>query len=69
MNNFNNMTGMPVSGQQQQRAAFPMQFPNQAAMGNSKTGSFDYTWHANISRELRDNVIKNLYLTLTSSYR
>jgi hypothetical protein len=62
MNNLNNMSGMPMGGQQQQRPAFPMQFQNQMATGNQKTGPVDYSWQQNVSREGRDNVIKTLYV-------
>lgn len=63
MNNLTNMPGMPMGGQQQQRPPFAMHLQNQAVTMNTNPGATDYSWQANISREARDNVVKNLYLT------
>jgi hypothetical protein len=61
MNNLNNMPGMPMGGQQQQRT-FAMQFQNPMATGNPKTGPIDNAWQQNVSLEGRENVIKTLYV-------
>lgn len=58
MNNLNNMAGMPMGGQQQQRAGYPLQFQNPQSQVNPKP--IDYTWQAGYSREARDNMIKNM---------
>jgi len=66
MNNLNNMTGLPLGGQQPQlRQQFAMGFQNQLgtnqlATGNPNPVAVDYTWHAAISRETRDNLVKQL---------
>ena len=61
MSNLNNMTGIPMGGQQPpQRQQFSMGFQNQLGTGNPNPGPIDYTWQNSINRETRDNVIKTL---------
>jgi hypothetical protein len=60
MNNLNNMNGMPLGGQQQQRPAFTMQFQNNQ-LANANSGPVaDYTWQGSMTREQRDSIVKML---------
>jgi hypothetical protein len=60
MNNLNNLSGIPMGAQQPGRP-FTMQFQNQLGAGKPNAGPVDYSWQANITREMRDGCVKQLY--------
>ena len=60
MNNLNNLSGIPMGAQQPGRP-FTMQFQNQLGAGKPNAGPVDYSWQGNITREMRDGHVKQLY--------